>query len=134
MKEIQVVVGIILDNDHKVFLSKRKKSVHLGGFWEFPGGKVERGESLISALRRELKEEVDIDIDVDMCQLFSEEHHVDSERDIRLSFYLVRDFMGVAKGNENQKAQWVSLSYLNPEQMPPVNKGVIQKLKTTISL
>ena len=129
MKEIQVVVGIILDNDQKVFLSKRKEGAHLGGFWEFPGGKVERGESLISALRRELKEEVDIEVDMDTCQLFSEERHVDSERDIRLSFYLVRDFTGFAKGNENQKTQWVDIFHLNPEQMPPVNKGVIQELK-----
>jgi 8-oxo-dGTP diphosphatase len=134
MKEIQVVVGIILDNDHKVFLSKRKEGGHLGGFWEFPGGKVEPGESLMTALKRELKEEVDIDVDVDSCQLFSEERHVDSERDICLSFYLVKDFTGVAKGNEGQKAQWIELSKLNPKQMPPVNKGVIQKLKATISL
>jgi 8-oxo-dGTP diphosphatase len=58
---IRVICGIIY-KDHKILLTRRKKTKSLGGFWEFPGGKVEEGESDKDALERELKEELNIEV------------------------------------------------------------------------
>ena len=60
MKRVHVAVGVILDAEQNVLLTRRPEHVHQGGLWEFPGGKVESGESLATALQRELLEELDI--------------------------------------------------------------------------
>ena len=64
-KNLKIVVSIALINDEdEILLSKRPKKKHLSGFWEFPGGKVEKGEGLKQALVRELKEELTIDVEI----------------------------------------------------------------------
>ena len=63
MDLIKVVCGIVYKND-KVFICRRKPSKHLGGFWEFPGGKIDKGESNEDSLKRELMEELQMEVDV----------------------------------------------------------------------
>ena len=63
MDMIKVVCGIIYKND-KIFICRRKPNKSLGGFWEFPGGKIEDGESNIDSLKRELMEELQMEVDV----------------------------------------------------------------------
>ncbi|WP_242120903.1 (deoxy)nucleoside triphosphate pyrophosphohydrolase [Aestuariivivens sediminicola] len=60
---IKVVCGIIVDSN-KIFVCRRKSGIYLGGYWEFPGGKVENGESEKDALKRELKEELEMEVNV----------------------------------------------------------------------
>ncbi len=61
LQEIRVVAGVIVKED-KLILAKRKKGDHLEGMWEFPGGKIEENESPFDSLKREIKEELGIDI------------------------------------------------------------------------
>ncbi len=61
MQEIEVVAGVIIKNS-KLILAKRKKTDHMGGKWEFPGGKIEKGETPFESLKREIKEELGITI------------------------------------------------------------------------
>ena len=61
-KLVHVAVGVILGRDGKILIARRPSNVHQGGLWEFPGGKVDDGETVTQALKRELKEELAINI------------------------------------------------------------------------
>jgi len=63
-KKIRVVAAIIQNTSNQYLITKRPTNAHLGGYWEFPGGTVEKEEKLQEALKRELKEELDIEVDV----------------------------------------------------------------------
>ncbi len=127
MQEIQVAVGIILDGQGNVFISKRKSNAHFGGLWEFPGGKLEQAESYEAALARELKEEVGIEVTESI--FFMEKEYVGQEKRIALKFYLIKKFEGQPQSNEEQQVSWVAIKDLDPTLMPPINNSVIEKLQ-----
>jgi 8-oxo-dGTP diphosphatase len=81
-----VVAGILFDGD-RVLISQRKLDAHLGGMWEFPGGKIEAGESPRAALERELKEEIGIDADVH--EPIEITFHAYPQRELFLMFFRV---------------------------------------------
>ena len=62
MKRVHVAVGVIVNEQRQVLLTRRHNDAHQGGLWEFPGGKVEAGESVVDALARELAEELGISV------------------------------------------------------------------------
>ncbi len=84
MKTIKVVCGIIW-KDEKVFIARRKPEKSMGSYWEFPGGKIEKNEDQISALRRELKEELGMTVDV--LEYFGQNIHTYESFNIELIAY-----------------------------------------------
>ena len=100
--------------------------MHQGGRWEFPGGKVEAGETTSEALARELKEEVDLDIAG--SNPWFELQYAYPEKTVLLDIHLVQDFAGEAKGLEGQPVRWVPLSELNQYQFPDANQPILDKL------
>lgn len=123
MSFVHVAVGVILDEKGKVLITRRATDSHQGGLWEFPGGKVEPGESLRDALSRELLEELGIVV-AHTEPLTDIQHDYDDKR-VRLEVHLVCQFTGQAKGLEGQPLAWVQPEQLASYQFPEANAPII---------
>ncbi|WP_205859189.1 8-oxo-dGTP diphosphatase MutT [Pleionea sediminis] len=120
------VVAAIITADDKVLLSKRPKSKHQGNKWEFPGGKVDSGETFVEALMRECKEELGISIQEPL--LFDSIKHHYTDKSVELHFYSVRSFDGSPRGMEGQEVQWFSILEIERLEFPEANKAIVTKL------
>ncbi len=126
MKHIHVVAAVIFNEQGELFLAKRPDDKHQGGLWEFPGGKVESGETAVDALKRELKEE--IDIGAESATAFINLKHKYSDKWVELDVYRVDSFSGEAIGKEGQEVRWVSLTDLDEFSFPEANKKIVSAL------
>ena len=126
-KQVHVAVGVIKKDD-LIFIAKRHELQHQGGKWEFPGGKVEAGETVTQALARELNEE--IGIDVQSSTPFLEIHHDYPDKSVHLDIHLVEAFDGEARHLEGQDHKWVAISDLNNYEFPVANEVIIEKLQS----
>ena len=124
---VHVVIAIIQNTKHEVLVSERKPDVHLGGLFEFPGGKVEGGESPVEALQRELAEELNINA-LSFSPLIQIPYSY-PDRKIFLNVYIVKKHMGIVSAHEGQKIYWKNISSLNDNEFPPANYGVIRALQ-----
>ncbi len=124
---IHVAAAAIQDAEGRVLITKRADHLHQGGLWEFPGGKLEPGETPEQALARELKEELDI------LPLATEPliriHHQYEDRLVRLDFFRVKDYRGQAKGMEGQPLRWLIPGEMRPETFPAADRPVITALQ-----
>ena len=129
-KNLKIVVSIALINDEdEILLSKRPGKKHLSGFWEFPGGKVEKGETPEKALIREIKEELNININ-NKCIAplsFSEFDYKDFQ--LLLLLYICRRWDGHPMPMENNKLRWVKPNMLRKYKMPPADDALIYSLQ-----
>ena len=123
MPAVHVAVGVVLDAQHRILITRRAPSAHQGGLWEFPGGKVERGEALHKALQRELQEELGIDIGATEPLIVI--HHDYGDKQVLLDVHLVRDFAGQAQGLEGQPLRWVTASELTRYDFPAANAPIV---------
>ena len=122
----EIAVGILWANG-KVWIQKRQLTHHLEGYWEFPGGKVEPNETPERALRREIQEEVGLELPFDLPeQILVQDYTYYPERAVRIHFFLCR--LGSAGTLTN--GRWVSTTELDSFNFPPANKMVLQKIKT----
>jgi len=130
-KEVKVAVGVVLKNNpatgvKETFVTRRLAHQHQGGKWEFPGGKVEQGETTEQGLARELEEEIGIHMHSSQpLVLITHEY---PEKKVMLDVHKVADFSGEPKGLEGQEGQWVLLSQLPTLDFPEANKVIIDKL------
>jgi 8-oxo-dGTP diphosphatase len=125
-KKYKVVAGLIRKNG-KIFLAKRPKNKEMGGLWEFPGGKLEKDESWQTALKRELKEELDIEIKE---TLFLGKVEYDYENfTVELSLLEVKDFDGKIKLKEAEDGVWIKPEELSKYKLTPADQKLIEKLK-----
>jgi len=131
MKQVHVAVGVIVA-EGEFFLTKRLEHVHQGGKWEFPGGKVEKDETVAQALSRELNEE--ISIDVLSCTPLIEIAHDYGDKQVLLEVFLVDNFQGEPTAQEVQQHGWSSLSELATIDFPQANIAIVEKLKAHYSL
>lgn len=127
MKELQIAVGIIRNSAGDIFITRRAADAHMANKWEFPGGKVEAGETPELALVRELEEETGIR--ADNPQLFHTLEYSFPDRHLTLWFYIVEHWQGVPEGKEGQPARWVAQGALDAEAFPPANAPVIAMLQ-----
>lgn len=125
-KQIHVAVGVIENTDNTLLLAKRHAHLHQGDKWEFPGGKVEPGETTSQALIRELKEEVDLNVQSTQPMMVIEHDYGDKK--VILDIHWVTDFSGTAKGLEGQTIQWVTKQSLVNFEFPAANKAIVDKI------
>jgi len=103
-KPIDVAVGILMKSNGDVLMGQRPEGKPYAGYWEFPGGKVEAGESVIDALKREFAEE--IGVRVLSAEPWCGVEHVYPHAHVRLHFYISRDWQGEPRGLEGQRLAW----------------------------
>jgi len=125
MKQVHVAVGVIVSGSN-FFLTKRHESVHQGGKWEFPGGKVEVDETVAQALHRELKEE--IAIDVLSCQPLIAIKHDYGDKKVLLEVFVVDNYQNEPRAQEGQEEGWFDLVELQNIDFPEANKAIVLAL------
>jgi 8-oxo-dGTP diphosphatase len=116
---LHVAVGIVRNTNGDVLIAKRAENLHQGGLWEFPGGKVELGETVEQALKRELFEELGINIE--KIAPLIKIHHAYSDRNVLLDVWQVNSFSGEAYGKEMQPVCWVPVGQLKNYPFPEAN-------------
>jgi 8-oxo-dGTP diphosphatase len=126
MPLVHVAVGVILDGDRNVLITQRAAHAHQGGLWEFPGGKLETGETLIAALTRELREELGIVIGRTSALL--QVRHDYGDKAVLLDVHVVWEFSGEALGLEDQPLLWVPHQELTQYAFPAANMPIVTAL------
>ena len=124
---VHVVVGIVQNTRQEVLISRRKADAHLGGLLEFPGGKVEKNETSTDALRRELVEELNIDVSK-LTQLIQIPYSY-SDKKILLDAYMVNEYSGKVCTHERQEIFWKPVASLSDDDFPSANYGVLRALR-----
>ena len=122
---IRVVCGIIFKDD-KILLTRRKKGKSLEGYWEFPGGKVEKGETDATALKRELKEE--LGLEVSEPNYFSENKHDYITFSIHLVAYKCEAFDDPKKLVDHDKFEWVMVNELGNFNLAEADRPLLKEL------
>jgi 8-oxo-dGTP diphosphatase len=127
MKQLVKVTAAILERDGKIIIAQRKSKDHLAGKWEFPGGKIENGETPEECLARELKEEFDIEVSVGEY-LGSSVFHYDH---ISIELMAYRTFWDGGKINstDHKDYQWVTINQLAEYDFAPADKPFVEKLR-----
>jgi len=123
----QHIVAAAIVRDGRVLLARRHADAHQGGLWEFPGGKVERGEDARTALARELDEELGITLE-SARPLIALPHDY-SDKSILLDVWRVDGFAGEAYGREGQPVTWVAIDQLQRHDFPRANLPVITAMQ-----
>lgn len=121
---LRVAAGVIRDRDDRVLLSWRHPGQAQGGAWEFPGGKLRRGESARAALARELREELDIEVaGGDMLPLIRIVHAY-PDRTVDLETFEVLRWRGTPRGMEGQPLEWVPVRALQSRPLLAANEAI----------
>jgi 8-oxo-dGTP diphosphatase len=124
-----VVAVALVDIDGRVLIAKRPAGKALAGLWEFPGGKVEDGELPETALVRELKEELGIDITESCLAPLTFASHVYDDFHLLMPLYVCRVWKGEIKAREGQDLKWVRPVRLGDYDMPPADAPLIAMLR-----
>jgi 8-oxo-dGTP diphosphatase len=124
----EIAVGIVMNHQQEILISKRSIHKPMGGFWEFPGGKIEEGETPEIALKRELQEEVGLEV-LDLTSLMQHQHSY-NEYSVQLNVFLIQNFKGQAKPLEGQEIQWTKKADLLNYNFLEANEAIIQILLT----
>ena len=120
-----VVVAAIIETDDRFLLTRRQKGVHLEGLWEFPGGKIDAGETHAVALARELREELDVDVEVGALRFHTS--HDYGDRVVALYFYQC-ELRGTPRPLLGQQMRWVPRAELATLGFPPADAELIRAL------
>jgi len=125
MKKFDVVAAIIVKNN-KFFIAQRNRNKHMGLCWEFPGGKVEKNENFEQALKREIKEELNISILIN--KKIGVENYQDNKINVKLHYYLCSHIDGEFILNEHEDSAWVAKNEFNKYNFAEGDKDIISLL------
>lgn len=123
---VHVAVGVVENTRGEFLLSRRAAHQHQGNLWEFPGGKVEAGETVQDALARELREEMNLVVEESAPLTVVE--HAYSDKRVRLDVWIVTRFSGQVEGLEGQEWRWVPRHQLEAYPFPQANEPIIERL------
>jgi 8-oxo-dGTP diphosphatase len=129
LKTVLVAAVALVDGDGRVLLAQRPPGKSLAGMWEFPGGKVEAGETPEQALIRELKEELGLDVAASCLAPFTFASHSYDEFHLLMPLYVCRVWKGIATALEGQVLAWVRPSAMTGYAMPPADKPLVAMLR-----
>lgn len=129
LKLVLVAACALIDRDGRVLLAKRPKGRPLEGLWEFPGGKVEVGETPEVALIRELKEELAIDVSQSCLAPFTFASHAYPDFHLLMPLYVCRRWKGEVAAREGQDLVWVRAVRLGDYDMPPADEPLRAMLR-----
>ena len=128
---VKVVVGLLINDQQQVCISKRPNGKHLAGLWEFPGGKIEQNESESSALIREFYEELGVTI-TESSGLMNIGFDYPEKR-VELKVRIARVFTGVPYGREGQEVKWIGKEALDAYEFPEANQRILSALTSILS-
>jgi mutator protein MutT len=123
----QIGVAVIWNKTGEILIDKRKKGGSMGGLWEFPGGKLEVGETVVACIEREIREELAIEITVGK-HLISIEHTYPEFR-ITLIAHHCQHISGIPQPIESDEIRWVSINDLGKYQFPAANNTIIEAIQ-----
>ncbi len=129
MKLLLVAAVALIDTDGRVLLAQRPEGKSLAGLWEFPGGKVEPGESPEACLIRELKEELGIDTWKSCLAPLTFASHAYADFHLLMPLYACRRWEGIPMGVEGQRIAWVRADKLADYPMPPADLPLLPILR-----
>ncbi|MEP3634468.1 MAG: 8-oxo-dGTP diphosphatase MutT [Shimia thalassica] len=129
MKTVLVSAVALIDVDGRVLLAQRPEGKSLSGMWEFPGGKIEQGETPEQALIRELQEELGIDTWASCLAPLTFASHTYDDFHLLMPLFACRKWDGIPSSQEGQKLQWVRPENLRDYKMPPADIPLIPILR-----
>tara|TARA_Y100000768_G_C23979159_1_gene684737 strand:+ start:2104 stop:2478 length:375 start_codon:yes stop_codon:yes gene_type:complete len=121
------VVAAVINKDNKYFIAQRNRNKHFSYHWEFPGGKVDEGEKFESALKREILEELSIDINIQ--EKISSQKHKDDKINVQVHYYLCEHLEGKIQLSEHEDMCWATKKDLFSYKMAPGDSKIIKFLK-----
>lgn len=122
-----IVCAALFNKENEILIARRKSEKMLGGFWEFPGGKLEHGEELESALKREIHEELSIEIQIN--KLLLAKPHVYNHGAVLILFYQAKWISGEVTLVDHDEVRWLAADKLSELKLLPANQEVIELLK-----
>ncbi|MBB2676320.1 UNVERIFIED_ORG: 8-oxo-dGTP diphosphatase [Rhizobium esperanzae] len=128
-KILLVAACALIDADGRILLAQRPEGKSLAGLWEFPGGKVEPGETPEETLVRELEEELGIKTKIACLAPLTFASHSYETFHLLMPLYICRRYEGIAQGREGQALKWVRAGALRDYPMPPADEPLIPMLQ-----
>lgn len=123
---VEVAAGLIRDTAGRILVTRRRRGSHLEGLWEFPGGKLEAGETPAACLTRELTEELSATFAVgDLVETVRWEY---PDRTVVIHFFDCRHTFGEIAPTQDQAMEWVELARLRDYEFPPADRELIARL------
>ncbi|MEM8752578.1 MAG: (deoxy)nucleoside triphosphate pyrophosphohydrolase [Pseudomonadota bacterium] len=129
MKIVLVAACALIDRDGRVLLAERPEGKSMAGLWEFPGGKVEEGETPEACLIRELREELGVDTWESCLAPLTFASHGYEDFHLLMPLYVCRKWEGTAEGREGQRLAWARPNALRDYPMPPADLPLIPILR-----
>ena len=129
---VLVAACALIDADGRVLLAQRPEGKPMAGLWEFPGGKVEKGERPEESVVRELKEELGITVKEDCLAPLTFASHVYPDFHLLMPLYVCRRWEGTVTATEGQRLAWVKPNRLRDYDMPPADVPLISHLMTLL--
>ena len=129
---VSVVACALIDPDGRVLIAQRPADKPMGGLWEFPGGKIEAGETPEETLIRELHEELSIAVKEACLAPFTFASHAYPDFHLLMPLYVCRRWEGTAVALEGQQLAWVRVNRLRDYPMPPADEPLVSHLMTLL--
>jgi 8-oxo-dGTP diphosphatase len=137
--EVRVTLPLVLvsavaliDPDGRILLARRPEGKSMAGLWEFPGGKVNAGETPEAALIRELAEELGIDVAASCLAPFTFASHTYPDFHLMMPLYVCRKWSGIPIAREGQRLTWVRPARLGDYPMPPADAPLVAMLRDLV--
>ncbi len=129
MKLLIVVAAALIDQQGRILIQQRPEGRALAGLWEFPGGKIDEGEVPEAALVRELKEELNIDVQINCLAPLTFASHAYEDFHLMMPLYACRKWDGFVQPQEGQAVKWVRPRDMRDYPMPPADVPLIAMLE-----
>ena len=132
MKTVMVSAVALIDIDGRVLIAQRPEGKSMAGVWEFPGGKVEAGETPELALMRELEEELGIETWESCLAPLTFASHTYDDFHLLMPLFACRKWKGTPHGKEGQNLKWVRVNELKNYPMPPADEPLIAMMRDVL--